>query len=140
MTPEIVYQRFRPQRTAKDVTLQMGHTAVNQPGSLLAGFYPFGHTFQVQLLRQLQHGIEYRRGQAIRTDTLNKTAIDFQIIKVITFQIDQRAVTGTEIINGDMDLLLMQPVKQFSNVFLAHHGSLGDLKHVSKVVRRRSTS
>ena len=43
---------------------------------------------------------------------------------------------GTKIINSNMNLLLMQPVKQFSDVFIPHHGSLSNIKHIVKVSRR----
>ncbi len=112
----------------------MRDAPVNQPGRLVASFHPFRHSFQVEFLCQQQHGVKHRRGYGFGADTLHKAAIDFQVVERIFFQVDQRAMASAEIIDGNLEIVFMQPGEDFAGVFLPHHGALGDFKYIVKMI------
>ena len=64
---------------------------------------------------------------ALRTADV-KAFIDFEIIKLETFQIDQRRVSGTKVINRNLKTLFMEPVKAGLYFIAIQHGALSHLQ------------
>ena len=84
----------------------------------------------------MEHRVQHRRVQGLRPDALHEAAIDLDIVEGVFFQIDQRAVAGTEIVYRNLNIVLMQPGENLSGIFIAHHGAFGHFKHVAEMVIR----
>lgn len=89
------------------------HPTIAQPTGLLRRFNPFSHRQHIKTLRECQHGVQNRRGQGLCSNGVNKAAIDFQVVNGKAFQINQRAMTGAKIINGNFKTCGMKPFKSF---------------------------
>lgn len=110
------------------------HPAIAQPPGLLLRFYAFSNRQHIQASGECQHGIQYRRRQRLGTNGIDKPTVNLQVINRKAFQIDEGAMAGAEIINGNFEPGSMYPFKDFRGFVLIEHIAFGDFQHHLKIV------
>ena len=108
-----------------------------QPGRLFRRLYPFGDGRHIQSSCQRQNGIQHRRRHGLGTDRINKTTVDFEVVHGEMLKVNQRAVAGTKIINGDFKPFVMQPFEKGVGFPMVEHIALGNFQHDLEVIRRQ---
>ncbi len=68
---------------------------------LFRRFDPFSNRQHIEAFRQRQHRVKYGGSDRFRTDGVDKSTVNFQIIERKTLKIDKRAVPGAEVINSN---------------------------------------
>ena len=81
-----------------------------------------------------------RGSDRFRTDGVDKSTVNFQIIERKTLKIDKRAVPGAEVINSNFYADRVQPGEELCGFLLFQHIALGNFQHNLEMVCEQDVS
>ena len=83
-----------------------------EPFLLGGGLHALGDRHQIELIRQVDDGVDNRVVEGIRSQPGDEDLIDLDRIDGELLEMDQRRVPGPEVVEGQLDPELVQLVEQ----------------------------